>query len=144
MPKQAFVNIKSPRYRADSMILFQKRSKADSIDYVLGVTSSDISTTKKDKYGNILQPESRYKDWGLFGLGYVPGPSCIVSTYRLGKSSAKFPSRLVKISLHELGHNLGLPHCTYSEKCVMRDAAETILTIDEVSELLCDHCKSQL
>ncbi len=140
MPKAAFVNIKSPRYRADSMILFQKRHKPDTIDYILGLTTVDISTTKKDNKGNTLQPEAKYNDWGLFGLGYVPGPSCIVSTFRLGKDK----TRLNKISLHEIGHNLGLPHCKNSKICVMRDAAESIKTIDYVEATLCKDCKSKI
>ncbi len=144
IPQAAFVNIKSPRYRADSMILFLKRSKPDSIDFVLGLCSQDISTTKKDKKGKMLQPASKYEDWGLFGLGYVPGPSCIVSSYRLGSKPQLLESRLIKVSLHELGHNLGLPHCKSSPKCVMRDAAETIRTVDQVDDELCVKCKSRI
>lgn len=144
IPRTAFVNIKSPRYRADSLIRMLRDSRPDSIDYVLGLTSQDISTTKKDKKGKILQPESRYQDWGLFGLGYVPGPSCIVSTFRMGSDSKLLESRIIKISLHELGHNLGLPHCTASPDCVMRDAAETIRTVDHVSEQLCEQCKKRI
>lgn len=45
---------------------------------------------------------------------------------------AKYIERIKKICIHELGHNLGLKHCEFHEKCVMRDAAETIKTIDYV------------
>ena len=144
IPKEAFINIKSPRYRADTLIRYLRRIKPDSIDHILGLTSKDISVTKKDKSGNIKQPEYKYKDWGIFGLAFVPGSSCIVSTYRLKSSKTKFIERFKKICIHELGHNLGLKHCEYHEKCVMRDAVETIKTIDYVDLMLCDKCKKKI
>lgn len=141
MPQEAFVNIKSPRYRADILIKMLKENKPDSIRYVLGLTSKDISCTKTDASGKIKEPEYKYKDWGIFGLGYMPGPSCIVSTYRLKHENKQvFITRLKKVCVHELGHNFGLEHCT-TPRCVMQDAAETIKTIDNVDLELCDKCK---
>ena len=52
--------------------------------------------------------------------------------------------RFKKICIHELGHNLGLHHCENYDKCVMRDAAETIKTIDHVDLMLCDKCKNKI
>jgi archaemetzincin len=43
LPKNAFINIKSPRYRADSIIAMQNRNLPVGIDYVLGITGRDIS-----------------------------------------------------------------------------------------------------
>ncbi|MBR9861302.1 hypothetical protein GYB22_11255 [bacterium] len=141
LPTEAYVNIKSPRYRADKLIKILKEQKADSIDYVLGLTSSDISFTKKDAFGRVKKPESKYKDWGIFGLGYRPGPSCIVSSYRLKHSNYSiYQDRLIKVCTHELGHNMGLPHCEI-KGCVMQDAAETIKTIDRVNVEFCSSCK---
>lgn len=144
MPKSAFTNSKSPRYRADSLIRFLKRNKADSLDYIVGFTSKDISTTKKDKYGQVKQPATRYQDWGIFGLGYRPGPSCIVSNFRL-KSKNKVLSleRYKKVCLHEVGHNLGLKHCPNKE-CVMTDACESIKTVDNVQRSFCKKCSNRI
>lgn len=139
IPSSFFIQVKSPRYRADSLIRHLRDTQPDSVDYTIGITSHDISTTKRNSWGRIKQPETRYADWGIFGLGFRPGPSCIVSTFRLGSSSQIKQSRLEKIALHELGHNLGLPHCD-SLNCVMRDAAETIKTIDQVESRLCRDC----
>lgn len=143
IPSSFFVQIKSPRYRADSLIRYLRETQSDSIDYTIGITSHDISTTKRNRWGRIKQPETRYADWGIFGLGFRPGPSCIVSTFRLGSSAQVKQARLEKIALHELGHNLGLPHCD-SLNCVMRDAAETIKTIDQVENRLCRDCWNQV
>jgi archaemetzincin len=145
LPKSAFVNIKSPRYRADIILAIQKRSKPDSVDFVLGLTSKDISTTKYGKHNKPLKPLSKYYDWGVFGLGYRPGPSAVASTFRLTPSNQKrMLTRLKKVCVHELGHNLGLPHCTFSKECVLRDAAESIKTVDYVSENICSTCKSKI
>lgn len=142
IPKRFYTNIKSPRYRADSIIKHLKNIKPNSTDYLLGVTTKDISTTKKDPWGNIKKPEFKYKDWGVFGLGYRPGPSCVISKYRLG-NGIQAKDRLHKIALHELGHNLGLKHCP-NKGCCMQDAAEKISTIDHVKENLCKKCKSKI
>ena len=144
IPKSTFTNQKSPRYRADQIIGILKDTKPDSIDYVMGFIEKDISTTKRDINGNTLEPVSKYQDWGVFGLGYRPGVSSVVSTYRFRNSSEeKFTDRLLKISIHELGHNLGLKHCP-DKKCVMTDAAESIKTIDHVRLSLCETCSRKI
>ena len=140
------MNIKSPRYRADKLIQWLKHHKPDSVNHVLGLISKDISTTKKDKFGRVKEPKTRYEDWGIFGLGYRPGGSCIVSSYRLKRNTSKmqYEERIKKVSVHEIGHNLGLKHCKSGAPCVMEDAAETIKTIDRVPLKLCKSCMQKL
>ena len=46
-PKTAFINIKTPRYRADSLLLFLWKSYPDSISHIIGIASFDISTIDK-------------------------------------------------------------------------------------------------
>lgn len=141
MPKRFFVNTKSPRYRADSLTRFLYAEKPDSIDIMLGLTHHDISTTKRDKKGQIKEPKEKYTDWGIFGLGMIGRGACVVSSFRLGRNAgeAKKINRLHKVALHEVGHTLGLPHCP-DEDCFMRDAAESIKTIDFVGMELCEDC----
>lgn len=144
IPATAFVNIKTPRYKADKIIKMQAQNKPDSLDYVFSLTDSDISTDKKDDFGFTKKPESKYADWGIMGLAYRPGNSCIVSTFRLKNTNTRnFIERLKKVSVHEFGHNLGLSHCK-SQACVMRDAAETITTVDGVKLALCSKCKEKI
>lgn len=140
---EAFVNIKSPRYRADSIIYIQMRNLPDTLDYIIGLTDKDISTTKKAN-GKMVLPASKYKDWGIMGLGFCPGKSCVVSTFRLKHNKQKiYLERLKKVAIHEVGHNLGLPHCK-NKHCVMTDAVESIATIDKESFSLCEDCRNKI
>jgi archaemetzincin len=86
LPKTAFIHVKSPRYRADSLLLDLKRNKSKDVDYLLGLTSTDISTSKYVQRREIKKPESKYADWGVFGLGYKPGPSCLATSFKFLKT----------------------------------------------------------
>lgn len=137
--ERSFISVKTPRYRADSLIKFQERVRG-KYDYIIGLTHKDISTTKKDKKGTIKKPVFKYQDWGIMGLAYCPGNSCIVSDFRLKSIKEKSLERMKKIVIHELGHNFGLPHCP-DKKCVMTDAVESIRTIDNANLALCENCR---
>ncbi len=108
------------------------------------MTNKDVSVTKKDADGKVLKPEWKYNDFGVMGLGYCPGNSCVVSTFRLKNKDKNLElSRLKKVVIHEFGHNLGLPHCS-DKHCVMTSAAEKIGTIDNEKMELCVKCKNSL
>lgn len=106
LPKSAYY-IARDRYRADSLIRQLSTITPDG-HVTLALTTKRISTTK----GNI-------KDWGIIGLGYCPGKSCIVSTSLLHKINLK--EQLFKVAIHELAHTQGLDHCN-SACCYMSDA----------------------
>jgi archaemetzincin len=57
LPKIAFTKIKTPRYRADSIIKIQNQNIPKNVYYVLGLTNEDISVTKNDKNGQIMEPK---------------------------------------------------------------------------------------
>jgi archaemetzincin len=144
LPKSAFVNIKSPRFRADSIIRIQNRNCPDSLDFIIGLTDKDISVTKKELDGTIKKPEWKYNDFGVMGLAYCPGKSAVISSFRLKSNDSKLHfTRLKKVTIHEFGHNLGLPHCKNSH-CVMTSANEKIATIDNEKMELCVDCKNRL
>lgn len=135
---------KGLRYSANEIIAHLKESIPDTVSLIVGVTGNDIFTTKKDKDGNIKKPEYKYAVWGIFGLGYRPGKSCVISTHRLKHANKKKTFRRIRtVVLHEVGHNLGLKHCK-DKKCIMTDANETIATIDNSSDDICEKCKAQL
>lgn len=143
-PASAFTKVRSPRYRADSLIAWLRSLRGDSVDHVIGLTAFDISITKYDSTGAIKEPVGKYRDFGIFGLGYVGGPACVVSMFRLGDGrSPRFFDRLKKITVHEVGHNRSLPHCA-DPRCVMRDAVERITSIDEASATFCPACRARM
>ena len=121
------------RYRAPILLRHLLKLCPDDCAYIAGLTAKDISTTK-----------GKHHDWGILGLGFCPGRSCVVSTHRLKRSArdrAHIATRFAKVVLHEVGHNLGLRHCQQSNTCLMRDACGTIKTIDEEHKALCGGCQ---
>jgi archaemetzincin len=119
------------RYKADSLLKFQRDLLPAGCQSIVGLTQKDISTGDPD--------------WGIFGLGYNPGNACVISVFRLSSTSYDhYQERFIKVLLHELGHNQGLPHCTYNEYCIMNDAKGTIAQVDKEKKWLCDHCKEML
>jgi len=125
-PDNAFNPARS-RYRADSLIKYLSSLAKDG-QLIIGLTNRDISTTKDN-----------YPDWGIMGLGYCPGKSCIASTFRLKGGNPL--EKLFKVAIHELGHTQGLPHCP-NQTCLMRDA-EGKDHLDEENEF-CPRCKAVL
>lgn len=115
------------RYRADSIIK-SLRNTIGNDSVIVGLSNSDISTTKNG-----------IKDWGIMGLGYRPGKSCVVSDFRMATKNIN--QQFYKVVLHELGHTEGLPHCNV-KTCLMRDA-EGGNPLDE-EKSFCNSCKSFL
>lgn len=126
------LNYNRTRYRADSLIRYLG-TLAKGNQLIIGLTNKDISTTK-----------GKDADWGVMGLGFSPGKSCIASTFRLkGENRLE---KLFKVAIHELGHTQGLArtktkHCP-EKNCLMRDAEGK----DHLNELkvFCSKCKPVL
>jgi archaemetzincin len=124
------------RYKALKLLHFLRDIKPAHCDKVIGLTNRDISIAKGTQ-----------ADYGIMGYGFIGGPSCVASTFRLGQGRvprAKFRERLVKVALHELGHTLGLPHCDHTPTCLMNDARGTIKQIDREEPALCPVCLGRL
>ena len=124
LPDAAFYKPRK-RYRADSLIRFLREGHSDT-EVVLGLTQKDISTTK-----------GAIPDWGIMGLAYQPGTSCVVSTFRLKGSN----ENLFKVAIHELAHTEGLPHCK-TKYCYLRDAEGGNPLKEETS--FCPNCRNYL
>jgi archaemetzincin len=136
IPAISITRIKTMRYRADSLIRIFRPANKDTI--VLLLTEKDISSTK------IKEPKATYQDWGIMGLAYCPGNSAIVSTFRLKSASKTITNnRLKKVITHEIGHSLGLPHCT-TQHCVMSDANESVSSIDQEGGDFCENCMMRI
>ncbi|MDP2306940.1 MAG: hypothetical protein Q8P18_13025 [Pseudomonadota bacterium] len=101
---------------------------------VLALTTVDISTTKDE-----------HPDWGIFGLGELPGDAAVISSFRLrkGVDAATLRRRVVIIAAHEVGHTLGLPHCT-EVGCLMLDAEGGVANTDTGTAHLGPACRARL
>ena len=132
LPPSAFYKTRQ-RYIADSLLRFLRSLKQDEADRIIGITSFDISTRKKP-----------YQNWGVMGLGYCPGESCIISSYRVKPTSGNyhhFINRMIILALHELGHTYSLPHCPV-KNCIMNDA-EGKMKLDD-TKTYCVKCSRVL
>lgn len=123
---------KRGQYHATRILKHLASSNRDSFR-VLGVTAEDTFT-----------PILRY----VFGEAMLDGKAALVSTYRLGMAPpggvrpcdrSLFVSRVLKESIHELGHTLGLTHCD-DPTCVMA-ASLSLTNIDSKSTQLCYYCR---
>ena len=84
----------------------------------------------------------------VYGEAQLGGTACIVSTFRLneGRSamnvSQKYIDRIVKESIHELGHTFSLRHCP-EDACIMHYCRNEE-DVDRKSDELCRYCKVML
>ena len=119
--------------RIDADKLLQKYKSAQN---VLIITEKDICHFK----------DKQRPEYGIFGLGLRPGKICVISTFRLKRkeSKQKTHERLGKVAIHEIGHNLGLYHCTNDKRCLMNDARGTINQVDLGRVWFCEKCMSKI
>lgn len=84
----------------------------------------------------------------VFGQAPIAGPGAAVSTYRLqefhglDRDDALLRQRLLKESIHELGHTLELRHCQ-DYRCVMA-SSHAVEWIDLRETIFCEPCRSQV
>ena len=115
------------RYKADSLIVFLSGNTPGK-HISIGVTNRDISSSNPG-----------VDDWGVMGLSFIPGNTCVVSSFRLNKSN--LADQLFKVAIHELGHTQGLYHCE-NRSCFMRDAEGKNTTDQEKG--FCGKCRVYL
>jgi archaemetzincin len=94
----------------------------------LGLTSADLGT-----------PILTY----VFGESQLGGRIALVSLYRLSaEGEEQALNRLTKVSLHEIGHILGLGHC-WKPHCLMR-SPRNIEYLDEMELDFCESCAFEI
>lgn len=94
---------------------------------------------------DIFRPASRY----IFGLARPSTGSAVVSSARLVNEFWDLPaddralcSRLITEGSHELGHLLGLDHCS-DQRCTMSNP-RCLDDLDQKKPWLCDTCKGKI
>jgi archaemetzincin len=131
LPKEAFYPPRR-RWRAEKLLDAIDADPPKGAWKVVAVTEAEISTTKGD-----------IQDWGIAGLGNMPGLSCVVSTHiyrKHSKTKAALLRRVGDLAVHEFGHTLGFPHCE-TEGCVMADAkGKAIKSADRSTGQYCARC----
>ena len=125
------------KYSGDSIIILLSKLQNDSIVEIVGLTHERIYTIKEDK-------SISYYDEDIFGMGYLPGNSCVISDFRfMSKDTAIFHHRMRNVIIHEIGHNAGLPHCS-DNNCIMSKTNGNVSSLDNGGNDYCNKCKKKL
>jgi len=113
---------------------------------VLGVINEDIKSLKRKYIFGIARTKSQSS---LKKNGFFTKPGvALISIYRLREkfysrpeNNSLFKNRILKISIHELGHSLGLKKCR--NECIMK-CKRTITEVDKKTINLCEKCQKYL
>jgi archaemetzincin len=137
IPKTFFDTVVK-QYSADSILNLLSLLQNDTLIEIVGLTYKPIFTIKDAKH----RP---YYDEKIFGLGYQPGNSCVVSYFKFSTPYVTiFNHRLKTVIIHEIGHNLGLGHCE-DDKCIMSKNNGSVTNLDYYSgNDYCAKCRTTL
>jgi archaemetzincin len=130
-PTEAHDSRRNQYHSTRILALLERQIQTLPVDKLLGVASFDLYV-----------PSMNF----VFGEARLPGRVGVISTCRLKPQSRHeagiFHDRVVKEAVHEIGHMIGLKHCS-DAACVMH-FSERLADTDLKSASLCRNCQSQL
>ena len=129
LPPQTY-HVMRHQYHATQLLEYLLGDDSDALR-ILGLTAEDL-------YIPIFT--------FVFGEAQLDGKAAVISTFRLrgdadGSTPPKSPvlGRILKLSLHELGHTFGLEHCR-EDGCVM-GFSSNLEKLDQKNIAFCDYCQ---
>jgi len=132
IPEDAYNRVRNQYHSSrilEKISIYAKKSREDRI---LGITEADLYV-----------PQLNF----VFGEAQCPGNVAVISLHRLKPefygqppNRTLFLERSVKEAVHEVGHTLGLGHCS-NPACVMF-FSNSILDTDRKSLNFCERCYS--
>ena len=122
------------KYHSINIVKFLNKKFNNINGKVIGLTNVDICTDR------ILNGKTN-KNWGVLGLALLGEKSCIVSNKRM---KSNYSNKLEKVSIHEIGHALDIPHCESNDDCLMNDAKGKGSKVDKVKVWICSDCKNKI
>ena len=131
IPTLAFDSLREQYHSTRILVLLEEHAQTVGAQHLLGVASFDLYV-----------PGMNF----VFGEARCPGRAAVISTYRLSVGSSNNPklfgSRVVKEAVHEIGHMLGLKHCSEAS-CVMY-FSERLTDTDRKEADFCSNCEHRM
>ena len=130
-PTEAYDSFRNQYHSTRILVILDELIQTAHVELLLGITPLDLYV-----------PSMNY----VFGEARCPGRVAVISTARLGPidpiNSDLFASRVAKEAGHEIGHMLGLKHCS-NPLCVMY-FSERLADTDRKQEDFCAECGHHL
>jgi archaemetzincin len=130
-PIMAFDSFRVQYHSTRILAFLEEYAQTVPAEHILGVASFDLYV-----------PGMNF----VFGEARCPGRVAVISTHRLKTKhfdeSHLFGSRVVKEAVHEIGHMMGLRHC--SERACVMYFSERLADTDRKADSFCCECERKM
>lgn len=126
-------------YHADKLLTHLSNALPDSATKIIGFLDFNIYTNSPTE-----------SDYSILAKSPQPSSVSVISTYLLhnySKTEGDYKSRFRKVVLHEIGHTIGMPHCTNESaerRCLMTNFGGTSRVIDRANLRFCEECAKKI